>query len=408
VLFRNDSLVEAAFERVGPTSSQVYAEVLRLVQENVDRCQLDPIIDETDRVPEPTWITTKELLLALSPSIDLSKGIAEVKSKNLVDPHYLENMRKKKERIRLAEAKAEEEALAAASGDKAEADNQPEAEEVAGHNGAAYKQEQVNEDEDVTMNGNIPEVDEEEPEFDADDPFAEDLPASKRSKVTFSDDVPEAVPTDDRETQLSQLKNHLTLLATDEYCFLSHRADNSYDEWSVDFESLIQRLREAEIDSVIKDTFGRSGHRLVQMMRKDGKLDERLLPNTALLNQRGFRMKLAEMQMAGVVEIQGIPRDSQHTVNRTIFLWYFDHDRVSSVFLNNVFKVMSRNFQRLEIERQRSSEIIALSERTDVKDGTEKLTEGQMKTLSEFQSKEDKLLGQIARCDSLVGIFRDY
>ena len=93
--------------------------------------------------------------------------------------------------------------------------------------------------------------------------------------------------------------------------------------YTVDFENLVQRLREMEIDSFIKETFGKAGHRLVQMMRRDGKLDQTHLPNAALLQQRNTRIKLAEMQMGGVVEVQGVPRDSAHSVNRMIFLWYF-------------------------------------------------------------------------------------
>jgi DNA-directed RNA polymerase III subunit RPC3 len=327
-----------------------------------------------------------------------------------VDPNFLEKMRKKKERVHQEEVKAEAEAQAAASRgghgagtiEDDEADDEPTTEEIEDQNGPE-EEDATNRDRDITRDGNIPEVVEDESGADPDDPFTDDPPA-KISKVTFSDDL----LAEDRDTKILQLKDHLTLLAADEYCFIRHIEDNAYGEWTVDFEDLVQRLREVEIDSFIKEAFGKSGHRLVQMMRKDGKLDQTHLPNAALLNQRGIRTKLAEMQMAGVVEVQGVPRDSAHSVNRMIFLWYFDHDRVSAIFLNNVYKVMSRNFQRLEIERQRSRDILSLSERTDVTDGTEKLSEGHLKTLGAFKDKEDKLLGQIIRCDGLVGIFRDY
>jgi DNA-directed RNA polymerase III subunit RPC3 len=158
------------------------------------------------------------------------------------------------------------------------------------------------------------------------------------------------------------------------------------------------------------ENFGKVGHRLARMMRKLGKLDEKQLPNLALVKQKDVRTKLAEMQMAGVVDIQEVPRDNSRTTSRTIFLWYFDVERVSTIFLDNIYKNMSRCFQRLDVERRRVQDVLILTQRSDVADTKpeEYLDAAQLNVLQQIEEKEESLLGHIGRLDELVGIFRDY
>jgi DNA-directed RNA polymerase III subunit RPC3 len=146
------------------------------------------------------------------------------------------------------------------------------------------------------------------------------------------------------------------------------------------------------------------------MLRNLGKLEEKALPNLALMKQKDIRTKMAEMHMAGMVDIQEVPKDTSRATNRAIFLWYFDVERVSSILLDSVYKTMSRCLQRLEVEKRRASGILALVERTDVRQASEEevLEETQLHMLEAIRTKEEKLSGQIARLDELVGIFNYY
>jgi DNA-directed RNA polymerase III subunit RPC3 len=207
-----------------------------------------------------------------------------------------------------------------------------------------------------------------------------------------------------------QVKNHLLLLAGDDCHFLRKCGSRGLGEWTVDFEGMTQYLQEVEMDTMLLENFGKVGHRLARMMRKLGKLDEKQLPNLALVKQKDARTKLAEMQMAGVVDIQEVPRDSGRTTSRTIFLWYFDVERVSTILLDSIYKNMSRCFQRLDIERRRVQDVLALTERTDLLDEKPEkyMDQEQLNTLHEIEDKEESILGHIGRLDELVAIFRDY
>jgi DNA-directed RNA polymerase III subunit RPC3 len=116
------------------------------------------------------------------------------------------------------------------------------------------------------------------------------------------------------------------------------------------------------------------------------------------------------MQLAGMVDIQEVPRDASRTTQRTMFLWYFDAQRATAVMVDGIYKAMSRSIQRLEVERRRASGILSMAERSDVRTTSEEevLSEEQMDMLKQIRAKEDRIMGQIARLDDLVGIFRDF
>lgn len=383
VALRNQRLVELVSNRIGETTSHVYAEALRLMEVAIPRCRLDPIVDDVADVPEVPSITTMELSLALSKSINIASGIGKASS-DKIDTTRLDQAQKGRKR-KLDELEA-------------------------AVDGVASSDDEDSDENHVNGNGNISEV-EDDSDRNQDDPFTDASVGKvpKRAKVTFQDKLPKLLPYEDRHNRMMQIKNHLMLLAGDECRFLRKCGIRGQGEWTVDFEELVEYLRESELDALILDNFGKTGHRLARIMRKMGKIDEKQLPSLALMKQKDVRTKLAEMQMAGMVDIQEVPRDNNRTNNRTIFLWYFDTNRVSSIVLDKAYKAMSRCLQRLEVEKRHADEVISLSERTDVRGKEEEmLTPALMNDLREIRRKEERLLGQVARLDELIGIFRDY
>jgi DNA-directed RNA polymerase III subunit RPC3 len=386
VTLRNDRLVELVRDRIGETTSKVYAEVLRLIEDQISRCQLDPEIDDIDDLTDGPSITTMQLSTEISDEINIATGIGKAPS------HKINTSLFKKE---ITERKL-----------KTEEDIEDEG------GGSASSDEEESEQEDHEMNETETVTDATEDfEDHGEDHFKDETTANshKRAKVTFEDDIAQPTSQEASDNRVLQLRNHLMLLATDSCRFLRRCGLDGRGQWTVDYDQLVDHLRETEVNLILFENFGLEGHRLVRMMRKMGKLDEKMLPNTALMSQKDLRTKLAEMQMAGMVEVQCVPRDAAHTVNRSIYLWFFDADRVASMLLHKVYKTMSRCLQRLEIERRRASGILSLAARSDVQEKIEVFFNGeQLNLLQNFRAKEEMLVGQLARLDDLVGIFRDY
>ncbi|KUJ08472.1 DNA directed RNA polymerase-like protein III subunit Rpc82 [Mollisia scopiformis] len=372
VALRNEALVAFAKERIGEITSLIFAQGLAILEKKIPRCRINPSIDKVVDLPDGPGFTTKELTTVLSKAVNPGTGIGKASSGE-VNTRALERLESRKHKSE--EVKIE--------GDVSMGDGP---------------------DEEPTINGHTHLSDIE----DDDDPFEEgdkSNPAKRRKLVTF-----QAESSGDRENRLELVKKHLMLLATDDAKFLRRTGNNGYGEWTCDFETLVAKMQESEVDALLLENFGISGHRLARMLRRLGKLDEKTMVDTAKLKPKDIRTKLAEMQMAGVIDIQEVPRDSNRTTNRTIFLWFFDEARAATMVTEHTYKAMSRILQRLDIERRRAHDVLALTKRSDVRDFDPEvyLDANQLNDFRAIDAKIDNLLCQIGRLDGLIGLFQEF
>ncbi|KAH9218527.1 RNA polymerase III subunit RPC82-domain-containing protein [Leptodontidium sp. 2 PMI_412] len=364
VALRNQVLVTFAHDRIGETTSLIYAAGLKLLEDKIPRCRSESNLEDQ---PDGPSFTTMQLTAVLSKAINAGAGIGKAPGEKA--------------------AKRSKTKSKGGDGDVSMDDHES--------------------DEDTIVNGDSHASG----TIDDNDPFADEPPKpAKRPRVTFQD-RPEPDAPDRSENRMQQVKNHLQLLESDDCRFLRKCGNSGQGEWTVDFERIIEHMQQSELDTMLLENFGTFGHRLARMLRKFGKLDEKQLPNLALMKQKDVRTKLAEMQMAGVVDIQEVPRDAgRQNPNRIIFLWFFDNDRVATMILENAYKMMSRCLQRLDFERRNVADVIALTLRTDMLDQDPEtyLDPSQLNSYQIWRTKEESLLGQILRLDQLVGIFRDF
>jgi DNA-directed RNA polymerase III subunit RPC3 len=374
VLLRNFQLVEAVRDRIGGTTSQIYAELLKQLEKKIDKCQTPKEKDGSTK--DSPCVSTKDIASSLSKSVNVALGIGKTTSG------------------------------ANKTGELGKIMGSPESSKKRKAEDFEAKAEEAN-DEDVSMiNGVAPEVE--------DNPFT-DAPAvkpPKRQKVTFEEKLPRADDFYTKDDRVLHVKDHFLLLENDQYGFVKKAGMGGHGEWSINFPKIVEHLKESEIDKLVFEMFGQTGRRLIRMLRKLGRLDERTLKDGALMKQKDVRTKLAELQLAGWIDIQEIPKDASRGVNnnRVIFLWFFDNERSSTLVLDHTYKAMSRLLQRLDVERRRAKPVLELTERSDIRDKPpeEYLSPAQLNELEAFRDKEDMLLGQLGRLDDIVGIFKDY
>ncbi|KAJ5665338.1 uncharacterized protein N7477_007786 [Penicillium maclennaniae] len=180
-------------------------------------------------------------------------------------------------------------------------------------------------------------------------------------------------------------------------------------KWRVGFRGLARKLRHLELERLIESRFGDVALRVVRVLQAKGKLDEKRLQEISLLPFKDLRQTLASMQRGGFVDLQEVPKDAQRQPSKTIFLWYYDADRVCSSILEDTYKAMSRTLQRIKHERVLEKDFLEKTERSDVKGHEEEyLTEGELERLQRWRNKEALFLAAIARLDDMVAVFRDY
>ncbi|KKY30811.1 putative rna polymerase iii subunit rpc82 [Diaporthe ampelina] len=371
VELRNQQLVHVVSEVYGETTAEVYSTLLQQLSKKISRCRSDPDIDidDDEEYPHGRRISTNEVYDDLSPSLDVSAGIGKVgakatdrKSANQIQEHPPDM---KKPPVDEAEIEGE------ASSDE----DEMEVEEPQSH--------AAEDNEGVDMK-----------------PFTNGANGTKETKVKFNDNGPAKL------SRKEHFRQHLLLLCESQHKFLRHCA---MEQWTVDFEPLMRTLQQVELDTVIERSVGQSGLRLVRILRRVGKMDEKTLPSLALMSKGEVQKMMLKMQMFGYVDMQEVPRDNNRTASRTLFLYWTDTGRCLDRLLDNTYKAMLRCLQRLEVQREMEREVLDTVKRDDVRGREKELLEGRFYNrfvrISEIQ---EKLLAQIARLDSLVGTLRDF
>jgi DNA-directed RNA polymerase III subunit RPC3 len=206
-----------------------------------------------------------------------------------------------------------------------------------------------------------------------------------------------------------EINQHLQLLAQPPLNLTSCVELYGVPKWRVGFRGLARKLRHLELERMIESRYGDVAIRVIRVLHAKGKLDEKRLQEISLLPFKDLRQTLSSMQSGGFVDLQEVPKDAQRQPSKTIFLWYYDPDRVCSSILEDTYKAMSRTLQRIKVERARLKDFLEKTERSDVKGHEEEyLTEEELELLQRWKDKEALLLAEVARLDDMVAVFRDY
>ncbi|KAL2423676.1 DNA-directed RNA polymerase III subunit rpc3 [Exophiala dermatitidis] len=203
-----------------------------------------------------------------------------------------------------------------------------------------------------------------------------------------------------------QIESQLAVLAEGPFNFLSQ--DASGNQWFLHRTRLNHFLRDEELMRLMGESLDGPALRIVRMLMDKGKLDEKTLQEIGLLGAKDLRQCLAQLQMLGFLELQEVPREPQRQPNRTIFLWFYDPERVRKLFLGRLYKTMARLFQRLRLERERLASTLSKVERTDVQGSeAEMLAPAELQVLLQWRRKEAWFMAEINRLDESVMILRD-
>lgn len=381
VELRNQRLADFAADTLGEVTSLVYRTLLDLLTIKTSRCRADPLIGEENSGPQES-VTTMEIYEHLDDEVNVHGGIGKADNDKIdVDSA---------ERIRSGPYAYDSDPDD--DDDDDDEDDEPAARPIPrGRMARAVKAAAIAGGGDHSGDG----------------AFIQRQHAQTNGngqlRVKFEDGDTT------KESRLELMRNHLLLLAESKHRFLRHCGNHGRGQWTVDFDVLLDRLRESELDAYIEQSFGRHGLRLTRILREKGKLDEKTLPLASLMKKSDVQGKMLTMQMAGLVDVQEVPKDNSRLANRTMFFWYFDGARTQAQLLDDVYKAMLRCLQTLDKERHRERQILTFVERKDVK-GKEKevMTTEHYNKYNRHLEEQQKLLGQLMRLDDMVAVFRDY
>ncbi|OAA54892.1 RNA polymerase III Rpc82, C -terminal [Cordyceps fumosorosea ARSEF 2679] len=369
VELRNHRLATFAADMLGEITGTVYRGLLDLLSVDMSKCRPDRLLEEETPGHRLT-VTTMEIFQHLDESVNVQSGIGKA-PKDKIDLQSAEKVR--------AEAQDSD------SDSGASDSEMPVRRPSTAARGLDVEMDIGSGTEEDQENG-VPQTN-----------------GNGRAKVKFEDDG------SSRNNRIEQMRQHLLLLAESPHRFVRHCGVQGCGQWTVDFSKVVKRLKETELDAFIEQSFGRHGLRLTRILREKGKLDEKMLPSAALMKKSDVQLKMAAMQMAGLVDVQEVPKDNSRMANRTLFFWFFDREQTELQVLDDIYKAMVRCLETLQVERHKERNILSFVERKDVQGKEEEVmtTEHYVK-YNEHLAVEQKLLGQVMRLDEMVAIFRDY
>lgn len=366
VELRSHRLASFAKDTLGEVTGEVYRTVLGLLTSDVSRCRADPFLGE-EAITQQAAVTTMDVYEHLDEAVNVAAGIGKA-PKDKIDYQSAEKIK------------------TAPSGTDMMADDSDD-----DPSGGPFDSD--DDSDDMGTKGS----------FSRRSRSASKTNGGRATKVTFED---AATSTDNR---LDQMRQHLLLLAESKHRFVRHCGAQGRGQWTVDFDHVMERLRDIELDASIEQSFGRHGLRLTRILREKGKLDEKMLPSAALMKKTDVQAKMLAMQMAGLVDVQEVPKDNTRVANRTLFFWFFDRERSQAQLLDVLYKSMVRALQTLQVERHRERNILSFVERKDVMGKEEEvMTAEHYNKYNRHLDEQNKLLGQLMRLDEVVSIFREY
>ena len=209
-----------------------------------------------------------------------------------------------------------------------------------------------------------------------------------------------------REALRQAVLAQLHVLADDPQAFVHY--DKHFKTWSVDHNRLVRLLVQFELERTINARFGPTATRMIRILHEKGKLEEKQIGQSGLIQQKELRTVLAMMQESEYLDDQEVPRDNSRQPSRNIYLWSYDQDHTRRVVIERIYKTMSRLLQRYDFEKQGISGVLDKASRTDVEGHEDEfLTAVEHEGLAKWMGKAEKLSIQLSRLDELVLLFRD-
>ncbi|CED85196.1 RNA polymerase III (C) subunit [Phaffia rhodozyma] len=188
----------------------------------------------------------------------------------------------------------------------------------------------------------------------------------------------------------------------------SKSARDSAGSYQVEFETVCRRLKRRVLDAVVRERWGDDAARVVAVVLKYGKMDEKHISKVAMLSPKDVRVITAALSAASLLELQEVPRTTDRTPARTFYLWHVDLARAYTALISHLYKSMANQIQRKEAELRAVTGLVERRNRVDVREsGGSLLGTLDRRDLEILEEKLMKLTLACQRTDLNVFILRD-
>ncbi|CAO1616187.1 unnamed protein product [Parajaminaea phylloscopi] len=159
---------------------------------------------------------------------------------------------------------------------------------------------------------------------------------------------------------------------------------------AIDYQSAGRKIKWNLLKRTVQAVFGDSEARVLGVLRREGRVDEKHISKLALISLSDTREACSRLFSNSLISLQEVPRGADRNPQRTFFLYFLDYPRALAWLTDHVYKTQGRLAQRREWERDRERALLKKIERTDVQ------TEGVQNVLTKVEQErlrrcQDKL-----------------
>jgi len=203
------------------------------------------------------------------------------------------------------------------------------------------------------------------------------------------------------EISSDMLKLYLDTMAMDNFDILTKATVGTTVTYRINYASLVQAMKQRDLECIVYEKFGLYGVRVFRTLQRHDWTEQQQLSELAMIPKKKACSLLYQLNSAGFVKLQEVPKAPDHTVRMTIFLWAAELNEGSKSVVREIYKTMTNLTERLSHEHQRFTELQGSST-------TDTMTKEQIVEMQKMQGRLDKLEGAILHLDEEAVIFIDF
>ncbi|CEG78332.1 hypothetical protein RMATCC62417_12960 [Rhizopus microsporus] len=204
------------------------------------------------------------------------------------------------------------------------------------------------------------------------------------------------------------IEGYVRLLVADQVGFLTPMDECGTGYYAVNFKKLRSNMKKRLLESYVTERYGKDCCRLVRILLDKDKLTETQLQRISMIPLRDIRRKLEALFIAGIVEIQEIPRFYDKAANHSFHLWYVPLEKCYDNLIHDIYRTITNLQQRKTEELQKRDWLLGKLSRSDVASNIDLLNEIDKAEVGNMNKVMERIEIAKARLDEMIMVLRDF
>ncbi|KAG9290214.1 hypothetical protein G9A89_022190 [Geosiphon pyriformis] len=209
-------------------------------------------------------------------------------------------------------------------------------------------------------------------------------------------------------THYQVLKHYLDILAENDAKFLRKKDDQMGGIYLVLYQDICDKMKQTKVESILQEKYGRHSVRIFRILLTKGKLDEHNIARFALLSYLETRKLLNDLFLADYIQLQEIPKGTERTPSRTIFLWYVDLDNTYKKVLADLYRSLANLYDRRLYECGKRQKLIEKRDRASIIGNEALLSEQEKQAAAVFEKVLERIERAEVRLVELIMLMSDF